>query len=468
MELHRLTIFAIALSIFLLAGCTGETQQQENTDNWQTQSCPASCDDSNSCTVDFCADYQCIHRNLDGPQPGCMVFYSNSCTQETCSTGICILDYQPPECATDTDCNSGLTCEGAGKCSATCVNESSQPVPDNTPPPPEQQNIDPPAQTINQGTQTQSKCQPEHPLQKDYNWQYGGKDYSLTLCYAEVGIDTWRSRDRQRNYANFVDDPYSAASVDLLSNDLDGLASNEGFSQYQKVNFMIAFVQGLPYTSDLVTTGFDDYPRFPYETLYDNGGDCEDTAILTAALLKKMGYGVILLNPPKHVAVGVKCTPDDFTYPVTYYTYEGQQYCYLETTGENWKIGQIPPAYSGVSVKVIPIYNSHPDMKLDPYKYAYSYDRDNTYVDVTGLKVKNVGTGTAKNVKIYVALQTVDTTKVWDQYTLSAGDISVDGSYSGSVTNLHAPTGQSFRVQVIVYGDNFNKVETASGWFTWS
>ena len=461
MELHHFAIFAIALSMLILAGCVDETQPQENTQNRQTQYCPASCDDGNPCTTDFCADYQCTHTNLDGPQPGCLVFNSDTCTQETCSAGTCILQKQYPECSTDTDCNSGLTCEGAGKCSAKCTNESSQPVPDNGQATQTQQNN-------GQATQVQSGCPPEHPIQKDYNWKFEGKEYSLTLCYVDVGIDTWRSRDRQRNYANFVDDPYSTASIDLLANDLDRLSSQQGFGEWQKVNFMMAFVQGLPYTSDLVTTGYDNYPRFPYETLYDDGGDCEDTAIMMAALFKKMGYGVILLNPPHHVAVGVKCSPDDFSYPVTYYKYNGQDYCYVETTGENWKIGQLPPAYSGVSVSIIPMYNSHPDMKLDPYKYHYSYDRTNTYVDVTGLKVNNVGTGTAKNVKIYVALQTTDTSKVWDQYTLNAGDIEVDGSYSDSVTNLHAPTGRSFRVQVIVYGDNFNRVESTSGWTTWS
>ena len=48
-----------------------------------------------------------------------------------------------------------------------------------------------------------------------------------------------------------------------------------------------------------------EYPRYPIETLVDNEGDCEDTAILTASLLNLMGYDAVLLDVPEHMAVGI-------------------------------------------------------------------------------------------------------------------------------------------------------------------
>ena len=68
----------------------------------------------------------------------------------------------------------------------------------------------------------------------------------------------------------------------------------------------VSFAQNLPYTADDVTTGFDEYPRFPYETLYDNGGDCEDTSILVSAMLRELRYGVALLHFPGHMAVRLR------------------------------------------------------------------------------------------------------------------------------------------------------------------
>ena len=114
---------------------------------------------------------------------------------------------------------------------------------------------------------------------------------------------------------------------------------------------VIAFVQGLPYFKDDVSTKYDEYPRYPIETLVDNGGDCEDTAILTAAFLREMGYGVVLVNPTGHMAVGVKCS----SCTGTYYTYNGDKYYYLETTGTGFKVGEISSKWKDAQVKIIPL-----------------------------------------------------------------------------------------------------------------
>jgi len=120
---------------------------------------------------------------------------------------------------------------------------------------------------------------------------------------------------------------------------------------------VLAFVQSLPYTSDSVTTGRDEYPRFPIETLVDDGGDCEDTSILFATLTLLMGYGTVYINPPNHFAVGI--LGNDLR--GTYWTYpEGSNktYYYCETTGDNFKIGQLPDEFSGQSAYIYSIDES--------------------------------------------------------------------------------------------------------------
>jgi ribosomal protein L40E len=127
-----------------------------------------------------------------------------------------------------------------------------------------------------------------------------------------------------------------------------------GYNDYDKASFVLAFVQHLPYMSDLATTGYDEYPRFPIETLVDNGGDCEDVAVLFASLMLIMGYGVVYINPPNHYAVGI--LGDNLK--GTYWTYpkdSNQTYYYCETTGVNFKIGQLPQEFSGKKVHIYPI-----------------------------------------------------------------------------------------------------------------
>lgn len=137
-----------------------------------------------------------------------------------------------------------------------------------------------------------------------------------------------------------VKDPYDDYYISSMVQKINEAAIKEGFTESEKVNFVIAFVQSLPYTEDSVTTDWDEYPRYPIETLFDRGGDCEDTSILVAALLDRMGYDVclLILEDENHCAVGVVI---EGTYG-TYYEYNGKKYFYLETVGEGWEIGDYP------------------------------------------------------------------------------------------------------------------------------
>lgn len=129
-------------------------------------------------------------------------------------------------------------------------------------------------------------------------------------------------------------------------------SSKKEYGSYDEVSFVLAFIQSLPYTSDSVTSGHDEYPRFPLETLVDNGGDCEDTAILFATLTLIMGYGTVYINPPEHYAVGVL---GEEGLPGYYFTYKDKHYYYCETTGDGWEIGDLPSEYQDVEATIYEI-----------------------------------------------------------------------------------------------------------------
>jgi len=88
----------------------------------------------------------------------------------------------------------------------------------------------------------------------------------------------------------------------------------EEYSEYDTVRNIVSFAQSLSSTADKVTMGCDESPRYPIEILVDHGDDYEDTAILIAALLHETGYGVVLLQLPDHMAIGVKRSG---TFPAT-------------------------------------------------------------------------------------------------------------------------------------------------------
>lgn len=156
-------------------------------------------------------------------------------------------------------------------------------------------------------------------------------------------------------YSSMAADPYDDSLIDGMVRNLEEAAATKNLSKLEKTNFVITFIQSLPYTEDIVTTPYDEYPRYPVETLFDRGGDCEDTSILTAALLSAMDYDVALLifKEEQHMAVGVN-VPKATGY---YWEYQGKRYFYLETTGDGWEIGDCPPEFRNALADVYPVGN---------------------------------------------------------------------------------------------------------------
>lgn len=189
-----------------------------------------------------------------------------------------------------------------------------------------------------------------------YEWSYQWETWQWELAIPLSLYVEYQERSRPASWLGYVDmatDPGDDRYIDQMFQQINSAALGAHFTEAQKLNFLVAFVQSLPYTVDSETTPWDEYPRYPIETLFDRGGDCEDTSILAAALLDRMGYDVALLvlENAKHMAVGVSIS-DIYG---RYYEYAGKRYFYLETTGDGWEIGQIPPTISDTHAYVYPL-----------------------------------------------------------------------------------------------------------------
>ena len=176
-----------------------------------------------------------------------------------------------------------------------------------------------------------------------YTWQFRGKTFHMEVSIPESLVDYYRNRDHDippEDWYVLASDPLDDKVISELTWELTELALEAGYTSEESIlQFVIRFVQALPYSQDVATTGFDEYPRFPLETLVDGGGDCEDTSILMATILMELGYDVVLFLIPGHVAVGVGLENGSGFF----IEYEGNKYYYLETTGYGWNIGELPP-----------------------------------------------------------------------------------------------------------------------------
>ncbi len=290
-----------------------------------------------------------------------------------------------------------------------------------------------------------------------YEWSYKSKTWATTLSIPESLYNFYKQQphNRQHNYAQYALSERDKASMKYLADMFRDAGSREGYSDDDNVLNIVSFVQSLPYTSDIVTTGYDEYPRYPIETLVDNGGDCEDTSILTAALLNEMGYEVVLLELPKHMGVGVECADGR---PGTYVVYEGARYYYLETSGQGWKIGQMPDEYTGEDVTVCPLVRVS-RMELNLSAEADGSDEFYAYYRVR-CDIVNAGTGTAANVSVYIAAMATGQgeNQVWSpDCTFNFGDLEEGESRQVDAT-VRIPRNVTSQIKCVLSGDGFEPV----------
>ena len=182
-------------------------------------------------------------------------------------------------------------------------------------------------------------------------WEYGDRTYSYDLdilfgdvCrYRDLYDVSQRQQDISGNHARdvtFV--TYEDRYVLELASALSQMTS--GWSDLERVNFVLSFCQNIGYEDDQIYMGYEEYWKFPLETLYDHGGDCEDTSILMAALCKAMGYDTSLILLPGHMASGVNFQTSEPGLKWFYLLSDPTQkrYYYCETTAIGFTIGELP------------------------------------------------------------------------------------------------------------------------------
>jgi len=152
-------------------------------------------------------------------------------------------------------------------------------------------------------------------------------------------------------YSLMVTDPYADSLINVLVNLVKDEALAYDLKKTDAVNLVTALVQNMVHTNQDIRTPYDEYRRYPIETLFEEGGDCEDNSILVAALLTRLDYKVVLFifEQPQHIAIGVDITVAGGHY----WEYQAKRYYYLETTGDDWEIGDCPNMYKDMQPIII-------------------------------------------------------------------------------------------------------------------
>jgi uncharacterized repeat protein (TIGR02543 family) len=191
-----------------------------------------------------------------------------------------------------------------------------------------------------------------------FSWKYNRVTYSVSLeidyddlLYArdyyaadQRCTESGHKRDATFVTLSYTDEtmsPYMDELVDKLITELQKSFSR--ITEETLMGYLLAFTQYIEYQSDEEYMGYEEYWKFPLETLFDQGGDCEDTSILFIALAHEarskldMNYEVALQLLPGHMAGAIKLTSATKRYTTNPYGY-----VYAETTTTDFSFGEIP------------------------------------------------------------------------------------------------------------------------------
>jgi len=296
-------------------------------------------------------------------------------------------------------------------------------------------------------------------LKKHYEWEYDRRTWTLDLSIPEALHEYYRNKPRSAtaDYSVYVTDPHDDPYLKLVVEKFEEVATTQKYDQYKKACFVLSFVQSLPYATDDVTTPFDEYPRYPIETLVDMTGDCEDTSILAAALLDMMEYDVVLVELPNHMAIGIAGGGEFYG---TYYLDNGTKYFYAETTGTGWEIGVIPDEYRDAPASL------HHLIPKPILTHSWNATRTRTIFSDTvtlAVRIENVGTAPASDVKVIAGFDAGDD-RWYNPEESDTFDLDIN-EYANVMLTLNTPRNKYTRLVIYIVCDGQIVDKSTSVWF---
>ena len=216
---------------------------------------------------------------------------------------------------------------------------------------------------------------PDGDIERTYEWELGGRHGAqkvkgnLTLYFNANDMDdvrhcnpffAQRKEKSDKEYIlymfHFLKEHKSfLARCKYIVYVLDQYTERYGLTPIDRLQFTLDFVQepNIMFRENKdskVINFYDDYIKYPDETLYDKEGDCNSKSLLAAMLFHIMGYNVLYMSSrkQKHAAIGIEIKDKDINegwygeilaHKNGIVTFNGRKYIFCETTGDEFILG---------------------------------------------------------------------------------------------------------------------------------
>ena len=216
---------------------------------------------------------------------------------------------------------------------------------------------------------------PDGDIERTYEWELGGRHGAqkvkgnLTLYFNANDMDdvrhcnpffAQRKEKSDKEYIlymfHFLKEHKSfLARCKYIVYVLDQYTERYGLTPIDRLQFTLDFVQepNIMFRENKdskVINFYDDYIKYPDETLYDKEGDCNSKSLLASMLFHIMGYNVLYMSSrkQKHAAIGIEIKDKDINegwygeilaHKNGIVTFNGRKYIFCETTGDEFILG---------------------------------------------------------------------------------------------------------------------------------
>lgn len=215
---------------------------------------------------------------------------------------------------------------------------------------------------------------PVGDIQRNYEWDLD-KTYStqqlhgsLTLYFTAQEIAdlrqcnpffTQRKDKSDKEYIldmfNFLaEHSHFNARIKYITKYINDTINKNNLTPLDKIQFTLDFIQepNIRFVKNKdakATNYYENYIRYPNETLYDKEGDCNSKSLLAAVMFHTMGFNVMYLASRKyeHAAIGIEIPKNDIqngwygsNVENLLFTENGKSYIFCETTGDFFRIGR--------------------------------------------------------------------------------------------------------------------------------
>ncbi len=189
------------------------------------------------------------------------------------------------------------------------------------------------------------------------NFTYRGRDYHIPFEFNRNVVDFYNSYPFV-DLSIYLNAPVSyearASLVTHLKQEVRKLKPHGGHSRYSEgVNFLLHFVQAMPYQTDHEQFGGERY-LFADEVLAFPASDCEDRSVLFAYLVREiLGLEVVGLLYPGHAAAAVHFPRESV--PGDWVQYRGKKYVVCDPSYIGADLGRALPQAASQMAKVVGI-----------------------------------------------------------------------------------------------------------------